>query len=234
MAEGRAIGVVRVYTSRPHRFSPEEIERVRFLAAIGGAVAERARLLAQMQALLQSAQAMTASLSLKEVLQRLLEGAVKALGAKAASVRLLEPDGQNLQVAAAHGLSQEYLKKGPVLVKKSPLDRECLACKVVNIVDVKRTRKLQYPQEVLKEGIRGLIGVPLVLRGRVIGVLRLYTAVPYKFSPQEVDFLQALACQGAIAIENARLYEHVRREYEELKRDVWRWYDWGERFPQRL
>jgi len=44
-------------------------------------------------------------------------------------------------------------------------------------------------------------------------------------------FLSALASFGAIAIENARLSEHVKKEYEELARDVWKWYDWGTRFP---
>ena len=53
---------------------------------------------------------------------------------------------------------------------------------------------------------------------------------PY-FEESEVDFLSALACQGAIAIENARLFEHIRSEYKDLARDVWKWYDWGERFP---
>ena len=47
----------------------------------------------------------------------------------------------------------------------------------------------------------------------------------------EIEFLTALASFGAIAIENARLFQHVKTEYEELTKDVWKWYDWGSRFP---
>jgi hypothetical protein len=46
-----------------------------------------------------------------------------------------------------------------------------------------------------------------------------------------IRLLDALACQGAIAIENARLFEHIKNEYKDFARDVWKWYDWGERFP---
>jgi hypothetical protein len=41
-----------------------------------------------------------------------------------------------------------------------------------------------------------------------------------------------LADFGTVAIENARLYEHVRRDYEDLTKDVWKWYGWGEHKPQ--
>jgi GAF domain-containing protein len=68
--------------------------------------------------------------------------------------------------------------------------------------------------------------------GTVIGVLRVYTSNPYSFTRSEIDFLSSLASSGAIAIENARLFEHVKSEYEELAKDVWKWYDWGKRFPR--
>jgi len=48
----------------------------------------------------------------------------------------------------------------------------------------------------------------------------------------EIDFISALASGGAVAIENARLFEHVKKEYDELTRDVWKWYDWWKRFPK--
>jgi GAF domain-containing protein len=74
--------------------------------------------------------------------------------------------------------------------------------------------------------------LPLTVRGKAIGVLRVYSSTPYAFSEADIEFLSALSCQGAIAIENARLFEHVRNEYKELAQDVWKWYDWGEHFPK--
>jgi GAF domain-containing protein len=77
-----------------------------------------------------------------------------------------------------------------------------------------------------------LLSLPLIVRGSAIGVLRVYAGAQHSFTEPERDFLSALACQGAIAIENARLFEHIKAEYAELARDVWKWYDWGKRFPK--
>lgn len=232
MAEDRAIGVVRVYTSMPHDFTAKEIERLRAFASLGGILADRAKIWDEMRALIKISQSISSTLSLDEVLQMIVENAAKTLGMRASSIRLLDEEGKTLQVRAAYGLSKAYLEKGPVEVEKSIIDRECLRCKVVSVPDIKKDRRLQYPDELIREGIMALLTLPLTVRGVTIGVLRVYTSTPYAFSESEIDFLSALACQGAIAIENARLFEHIKSEYKELTRDVWKWYDWGKRFPK--
>jgi signal transduction protein with GAF and PtsI domain len=59
-----------------------------------------------------------------KVLSSLVENAAACLNAKASSVRLLDRTGQTLEIAAVHGLSKTYLKKGPVDVAKSPIDKQ--------------------------------------------------------------------------------------------------------------
>ncbi|OGW40481.1 MAG: hypothetical protein A2010_05950 [Nitrospirae bacterium GWD2_57_9] len=184
-----------------------------------------------MRVLVCIARSISSTLSLDEVLQMITENAASALGMRASSIRLMDPDGRTLEVKAASGLSQAYLAKGPVEIGKSPIDRECLAGKCISIPDISTDTRLQYPEEITMEGIRGMLSVPLRVKGKAIGVLRVYTSTPYEFSNAEIEFLTALASFGAIAIENARLFEHVKTEYEELTKDVWKWYDWGSRFP---
>ncbi len=234
MAEKRAIGVVRVYTAEPHDFTAGEIAKLKGLAFLGGILADRARIWDEMCALIKISQSISSTLSLDEVLQMIVESAAKTLGFRASSIRLLDEEKGTLEVKAAYGLSTGYLEKGPVEVAKSPIDRECLKCKVVSraVRDVRKDKRLQYPDEIVKEGIMALLSLPLSVRGKAIGVLRAYTSVPYTFSESEIDFLSALACQGAIAIENARLFEHIKTEYKDLTRDVWKWYDWGTHFPK--
>jgi GAF domain-containing protein len=230
-AGDRVIGIIRVYTGEPHDFTAGEKQQLAALASLGGMIVERARLWDQMRALVCTAQTISSTLSLEEVLQMIAENAAGALGLRAASIRLLGEDRKTLQVKAASGLSESYLGKGPVQVDRSPVDRECLSGKCIVIDDIGADARLQYPEEILKEGIRGMLSVPLKVKGRAIGVLRVYTSTPYQFTPSEIEFLTALAAYGAIAIENARLFEHVKTEYEELTKDVWKWYDWGSRFP---
>ncbi len=228
----RAIGVIRLYTDEPHDFTEQDIADVRTLATFGGIIADRARLWNRMNALVETARSISSTLSLDEVLEKITESAATALGFRAASLRLLDEDRKTLQIRSTYGLSRAYLEKGPVEVEKSPIDMECLGGKAVRVTDISRDGRLQYPDEVLREGIRALMSVPLMLKGTAIGVLRVYTSMPYEFSQPEVEFLSALASQGAIAIENARLFEHIKRDYEDLTRDVWKWYDWGARFPK--
>ncbi len=232
IAENRPIGVIRVYTSVPHDFTSEEIKRLKALASLGGILAERARIWNEMSALIRISQSINSSLSLYEILQMIVENAAEALGMKASSIRLLDEENKTLQVKAAYGLSKAYLEKGPVSLEKSIIDRECLKCKIIAVSNIKKDKRLQYPNELIKEGIMALLSLPLTVKGTAIGVLRVYTSVPYVFKQSEIDFLSALACQGAIAIENARLFEHIKSEYKELARDVWKWYDWGKRFPK--
>jgi len=228
----KAIGILRVYTSEPHDFTEEEIQRLRFLSSLGGILTDRARIWQQMQALIEISRSISSTLSLHEVLNKVVENATKALGFKAASIRLLDEERKTLEIRATYGLSEAYIKKGPVEIEKSIIDQECMKGLAVIVHDVSSDERLQYPEEIIKEGIGALLSLPLSVKGTVIGILRVYTSIPYSFYASEIDFLSALASDGAIAIENARLFEHIKSEYEELARDVWKWYDWGARFPR--
>lgn len=232
MGKERVIGVIRIYTSAPHDFTKDEIERLKSLASFGGILTDRAKLWRQMQALIEIARSISSTLSLDEVLNKIVGNAVTALGFRAASIRLLDSERKLLEVKATYGLSKAYLEKGPVEVEKSLIDKQCLDGEVVSVPDIKKDTRLQYPEEILREGIGALLSVPLKLRSSVIGVLRVYTSVPYTFNNSEIEFLLALASHGAIAIDNARLFEHIKRDYEDLTKDVWKWYDWGARFPK--
>ena len=161
------------------------------------------------------AQAVSSSLNQKEVLDTIAWLAARSMNVKACSIRLLDEGRGLLQVAAAWGLSDAYLAKGPVDPDKAVVDREVLKGHPVSIEDVALEPGLfQYPEEALREGIRSVLCVPLSVRERRIGVLRVYTGVPHRFSQEETDFLVTLASQGAVAIENARAY----RNLEELDR----------------
>jgi len=228
----RIVGVLRVYRSDVHRFSDGEVKMAATLAIQAGVALEKVILQEQAHTLREVSQAISASLNLSIVLETIVRSAAQILGFRAASLRLLDEESKFLEIKATYGLSNAYLAKGPVEVNKSPLDQEVLSGKVVSVSDRELDRRLQYPEQVHREGIRSILCLPLTLKQRRIGVLRVYSSIPYEFRQSEIEFLTALASQGAIAIENARLFEHLKRDYEDLTRDVWRWYDWGERPPR--
>ncbi|MDY0275080.1 MAG: GAF domain-containing protein [Desulfomicrobium sp.] len=155
------------------------------------------------------------SLDPSEVLSRIAEQVTRAMGGKGCFIRLLDGSGQVLKPAAYYGLSERYAKKGVVEVAKSGLDREAFAGNVVQIADVSTDSRFQYGQEASKEGLTSVLVAPMMVEGtRPIGVLRLYTAEKRDFDAEDMGFLQAIANISAIAIENARMHQTLKRQME--------------------
>ena len=228
----KPVGVLRIYTSRPHQFKKSEVAIANTLAIQGAIAIEKAKLQQRMQTLMEIAKTINSTLDLSEVLELIVKSAARTMGYKAASLRLLDREGETLKIRATYGLSKKYLGKGPVRVNESPLDQECLEGKPVNIADVDTEPQVRYREEIKREGISSVLYVPLLVKNKAIGLLRVYSSLPHQFTPDEVDFLSALANQVATAIENARLFEHMKRDYEDLSQSVWKWYDWGSRPPK--
>ncbi|MCD6289479.1 MAG: GAF domain-containing protein [Anaerolineae bacterium] len=217
----RNLGVLRVYTDEPHRFAQDEQLLV---GAIANLAARAIRNAYMYHAIHTIASEVNSSLKLDKVLKALLRNVVEAVNCKAASIRLLGRRKRRLHLMAAQGLSDQYLQKGDIWVKDSPIDREVLQGRPTMIYDIQSETGLQYPQEALQEGIRSVLAVPLRVHDQIIGVLRAYSAQPHRFSEEEVEFLETIANLGAVAIENARLHEALSERYEAAREDWAGWY----------
>lgn len=221
MVRGRAIGSLTLYCVEECGFDPDMVTLVRAIADLAAIAIENARL---HTSLFRIAEAMTSSLELQPMLQQVLSATVLEMGLKAASIRLLDSSGKHLQLVASHGLSERYLSKGPVQVSASPIDQRLLSGESVALYDVIEDSSFQYPAEAEAEGIRSVLATPLLVKERIVGVMRVYSAKPRPFTPVGVAFLQSVAGIVAVAIENAKLYEALRARYEGLKTDVSEWY----------
>ena len=167
--------------------------------------------------------AVNSSLQLNTVLNLVAEKVAEAMKAKACSLRLFDPTTRTLIASAAYGLSQHYLQKGPVKLEKSQLDQEVQREHSVYIRNATTDPRFQYPEKAREEGIVSLFCVPMVSKGQVLGVLRVYSSVEREFTSFEEQFLNALASVSAIAIENARLYEALKHDFDQTL-----WALWGE------
>jgi GAF domain-containing protein len=152
-----------------------------------------------------------ASLNLQEVLEVMLERIVVDLGYRAASLRLLDEEKHQLDLKAAHGLSETYLNKGVVDVTRSVVDRSVLEGKPVAIPDVRQDPSFQYSKEAGVEGLTGMAAIPLMIYNHAIGVLHVYTSHTHDFGQEELSFLSAIANIGAQAIQRTRLFGAFQR-----------------------
>ena len=152
----------------------------------------------------------TSTLDVDGLLDLIVHKVPQVMGVDAATIRLLNPPETKLVLVAAHGLSREYLDRGPVDSEKSVTT--ALAGKPVAIFDTATDPRVDYPEQAQKEGVKSILVAPIVYRGRIRGVLRLLTKVPRQFEKPEIDFVTALAEQCGIAIENARAYDTQKRQ----------------------
>lgn len=157
------------------------------------------------------AQKLNSSLAPQEVLRTIVEAICEAAMAKGCSLMLLTSDGQQLIHTVAHGLSDWYVRKGTVKVDAAIA--EALEGKPVAIIDATADPRVQYREQAKKEGIVSMLSLPLMRRGQVIGILRIYTSQPHEFTEEETEFFGALANLGAIALERAELLEEEKRRF---------------------
>ena len=143
---------------------------------------------------------------LQQVLQRTVQVVAEVMETKAASIRLIDAEKDELVIKAVYNLSKEYLNKGTIHLSKAQIDRIALSGTGFEYVaDMGTDPRVQYPQESVREGIVSMLSAGMRYKGKPIGVLRVYTEKQQAFSPLKIDLLKAVAAQAAAAIENARL-----------------------------
>jgi signal transduction histidine kinase len=167
------------------------------------------------------------------VLSSIVESTSKGTGAKGCSILTLSPDGKKLEHKVSYGLSDEYLGKGEIVVNDAI--SEMLAGKPVNIVNVARDPRIQYPKQAVKEGISSLLSIPIrSMSGNIIGFLRLYMAGVTKFKRGEVDFLVSIADLGGIVLEKAEAYDRLVHDVDDAKSEIGKLEEDREMFLQFL
>jgi signal transduction protein with GAF and PtsI domain len=231
LVKGKIIGVMRLVTAEPRDFLMDDVEFAGAVAEVGGQAILNAQLyetrlkeLEFLKAIQEVSKAINSTLELQKILSLLVKTATTALDIKAAAVRLLDEKRQKMELVANYGLSDRYIHKGPVEADKSIA--EAMTGKPVSIYDVRTDPQAQYPQEAVAEGISSILSVPISLKNNIIGVLRIYTSTCREFTEEEISFVSTLAEQAALAMENARMFQKLKGEYEAMTSDMYRFSDY--------
>jgi len=144
-------------------------------------------------------------LSVQEALDKLAEAAVKIVGVKACSIRLLNEEAGELKMRSTYGLSEEYRNKGVVL-KNDTVIKAAFSGEAVVLDDMRVDDRVKYKEATIKEGLVSQLTVGMRFKGENIGVIRLYSPKPKRFDEDDIGMARAVASQCAVAITNARLY----------------------------
>ena len=151
----------------------------------------------------------------EEVVLLTVESVKTALEVKGCTLFLIHRPTDELKIAGSYGLSEEYLNKGPVSSLKSIA--ESLNEGPVAIYDVNDDPRIQYPEAARKEGIASILSVPIMVHDNIFGALRVYTAQPWEFTLEDVNFVQAVAQIAGLAIDLCRANKGYKSSIEILK-----------------
>ena len=173
----------------------------------------------QLRALVEAGMVLAKELSLESVLEKIAGLACKVLGAKYGAVGVLNDDGEGLSQFITVGVDEQTKARiGPLPVGKGILGAMAREAKPLRLKDLTSDpRSHGFPSH--HPAMRSFLGVPIVSKGKVFGNLYLTEKQgAEEFSKEDEALAVTLAAQAAIAVENASLYEEVRRSYEQLRR----------------
>ena len=219
----RVVGVMSIAYKEPRTFGESELHILHLLADQAAIAIENARLFAaerqsrlDLKSIQATATALSAELDPDTLLDRIVTEATKAFRTEAASLMLWDEDETALVVQASCGLSEQYTRQQQIPKERayeaiSPSGTVSPFC-ISELADA----PLGNRDLVIKEGIRSVLSVPLLVQGRPTGALNIYSKEhPRTFSPSEIELAEIFAAQAAVMIANAQLYrqtEHFASE----------------------
>ena len=226
------IGVIVVLNIEVRPFTDKQIELVRTFADQAVIAIENVRLFQELEArnrdLTEALEQQTATsevlkvisrsaFDLQPVLETLIERAARLAGADGGVIYKF--DGELMRLAAAHEISAELRE----FVERNPLGpgggtavgRALLERRSVHIHDVLTDPGYTYPAAELG-GYRTILGIPMLREGIPVGVFSVWRTVVSPFTEKQIALVTTFADQGAIAIENVRLFQELEARNRDL------------------
>ena len=228
--EERVIGVLSLYTRQPHVFSPEEVS---FADTLGGQAAiaiEKARLLQeateqaeQLATLNEIASTVSTILDLEEVLETIYRQTQRIIPTDAFFLAMYDPSTNRLDFKLLYDEGIRH-QRDWMDIPASSLVEQVLQNRQPLLENRDLASLAQLAQQSLPERRVGnmdrssasLMYVPLIAGDELVGVLSAQSYTPYAYTPRHLGLLSGIASHAAIAIQNARLFENIRRQAREL------------------
>jgi GAF domain-containing protein/anti-sigma regulatory factor (Ser/Thr protein kinase) len=222
VVEGRLLGVLHVGSLTQRDFDDDDsmilqvvadrvalaIDHAHLFESERSARADAERALERLRQLQAVTESALAYLNLDDLLRTLLERLTGMLGTDTAAILLVNEDGSALRARAAKGLEEEVERGFSLPIGSGFAGRVANERRPIVLPEVKPG--LVVNPLMFEKGVKSLLGVPLIVERRLIGVLHVGTLTPRDFTPSDIEMLQAVADRAALAIEHDRLFEQHR------------------------
>ncbi len=218
------IGVIDVQSAEPNAFGDND-ERVMTIFAERAALAiEHARLNAQTEARMQQLTALrtvdmaiSGSFDINLTLGILLDQLTGQLGVHAADILAFNPNTQAFKFACERGFRTQFLQNTQFKSGAGYIWRVLKERRAIIIPDIStEAGGLQRTPDLSGERFVAYVGVPLIAKGQVKGVLEVFHREPLLLDKERSNFLEMLAGEAAIAIDNAELFDRLQSSNADL------------------
>jgi phosphoserine phosphatase RsbU/P len=223
IAKNRLIGVMDIESEQAGYFKPEHLHLLTFTASRIAQAIENARLYTRvsrqarvLEVLNEIAVELASILDLGPLLERVGQLLRRLIDYQMFTIMLLDDKGETLITRYAWRFGYAHAPQRRIAITSGLVGAAVREWRTINVPDVsKDPRYLPMNPETKSELI-----VPLFYKGRIIGVLDLEHTRAAFFNDEHERMLVTLGAQIAIAIENARLYQAVRRQEAQLEKDI--------------
>ena len=234
LTEGEVVGVIALWRTAVDEFSDRQLDVVNTFAA-HGAIAikngnlfqeshrrsgELARLVKELRALGEVAQAVSSSLDLHEVLSTILAYAVRLSETEGGSIFEFDEERREFHVRTAYGTGDELLAKlrrTRVGLDDTLMGRAATAGRAEQVSDIADAPGDAHLAQLLAAGWRSTLIVPLLREDEIMGALAIRRRTTGAFPERTVTLLETLASQSAVAISNARVFRELEQKTLELE-----------------
>jgi phosphoserine phosphatase RsbU/P len=223
IARGRTVGVLDIESSQLDYFTPDQQNILSLVASRIGTAVENARLFEntrrQAETLLllnEVAREASSTLQVEEVLRRAAALTKRLIDYQIFSILLYDPVEKVFRHRVNVKFGQSMVEKFAVSPHEGIVGAAATLRRPIVVPDV----RLDPRYIMLNKETRSELSVPMIYKDRVIGVMDLESPQTNYFTPEHVQVLSILASHLAVSIENANLYEQVRRDETRMERDL--------------
>jgi HD-GYP domain-containing protein (c-di-GMP phosphodiesterase class II) len=224
IANDKVLGLLGIIGGRADFFQNERLEQMRHfaqlmsssLAYIFTLSASQPRL-EQIQALREIDQAILSSLNLRQTANVILATAMQQLAVDAADILILNRHTQTLDYVLGLGFHSTTLQHTHLRLGESYAGIAALEQHMVHVRDLKKnSRNFARAFQFESESFYTYLGVPLIARGEVQGVLEVFRRSTADLEPGRLKLLEMIAAQIAIAMDNSALVESLDRRDQDI------------------
>ncbi|MCL4385222.1 MAG: GAF domain-containing protein [Actinobacteria bacterium] len=169
------------------------------------------------EALSKIGHAITSDLYLEDILKLIVTVTAEVMNSKICSIMLLDDRKNELTIKATQSMSKDYINKNPLKLGEGIAGKVALENKPIAVYNIMDNDDYKNKDIAKKENLSSMLCLPLHVKGKVIGVLNLYTSEPHNFSDYEINILSTVADAASIVIENSKLIVETNLIREELE-----------------